>query len=308
MILITGGAGFIGSNQAKYFVTKDEDVRILDNFSTGSMKNIEQIKNNVEIIKGSIGNRQLIKKSLKDVDIVLHNAAFLGVKNVVENPWKVFDENNYNNHIFFSEIINSDVKKLIYASSSEVYQDRQKIPFSENDSLIFSNPYPAAKRLFEIYCKILFSRYGIDTCSFRYFNVYGPNQNSTPYGFVISIFLKNTLENKTLTVYGDGEQTRDFTFIDDIANANLLAIRRKMKGEILNIGSGTETSINNLANMVINLTCKKLEIVHKEPREYEDRRRVADITKAKELLGWYPKVSLKEGLNKTWKWILSEKS
>lgn len=305
-ILITGGAGAIGSNQAKYFLERGSTIKILDNFSTGNMDNLSTIKDRVEIIRGDIGDRTVLKKALSDVDVIIHNAAFLGVKRVIENPWGVLDTNVYQNHIFFEELLKYPIKKVVFASSSEVYGDAEEVPIDENDRLEGSiTTYGVAKLLAERYCRHMFDLYGVDTCSMRYFNIYGPNQQSTPYGFVVGIFLKNALENRPLTIFGDGKQTRDFTYIDDACRAVELALGTKTKGEVFNVGTGVETSINSLAELVAKASAKKLEIRYEPARPYDQSRRAAKVDKIKKTLGWKPDVSLQEGIGRTWEWMLN---
>jgi nucleoside-diphosphate-sugar epimerase len=264
---------------------------------------MERFITEAEFVNGSYGNRDLLKKSLDGVDLVIHNAAFLGVKRTTENPWRVLEINNYLNHIFFNEISISKVKKLIFASSSEVYGEPLQIPEIEKQPLRCETPYQICKRLSETYCQVLYEQYGIDTCSFRYFNVYGPRQNSTPYGFVIAIFLARAMNSEPLIIYGDGTQTRDFTYISDIVDANILAISKETQGATFNIGTGKEISINKLADTVTKLTSKHLDIIHVDPIENDIRRRCADITKARKYLGFTPKIALGKGLRKTQEWL-----
>ena len=302
-VLVTGGAGFIGSHITERLSGLGYSVRVLDDLSTGSEENMKAFINKIEFVKGSYGSRELLKKSLDGVDLVIHNAAFLGVKRTIENPWRVLEINNYFNHIFFDEISHSKVKKLIFASSSEVYGEPVQIPEVENQPLRCETPYQISKRLSETYCQVLYKQYGIDTCSFRYFNVYGPRQNSTPYGFVIAIFLARAMRGEPLIIYGDGTQTRDFTYISDVADANVSALSKETRGEIFNIGAGSEISINELAEKVIKVTNKQLSIIHTDPIEGDIKRRCADISRARAQLAYTPKIALDEGLKRTWEWI-----
>ena len=307
-ILVTGGAGFIGSNQARYFLDRGFDISVLDDFSTGTLGNLNNIKDKIKIFRGSIGDKEVVRQALKDVDVILHNAAFLGVVNVVENPWKVFQVNAHDNHIFFEQVLNSPAKKLIFASSSEVYGEplelSDKKRTGETDYIDYRvTAYGIAKKLAESACKVMYENYGIDTCSFRYFNAYGPYQLSSPYGFVAGIFLRNALENKPLTIFGDGHQTRAFTYVQDVCDANLLAINTKTKGDYFNIGTERETTMLELANLVKKISGKNIPILHEAARDYDSRRRCGDSEKARHLLGWTPRVELEEGLTKTWEWM-----
>jgi len=301
-VLVTGGAGFIGSPIAERLTELGYPVRVLDDLSTGNEENMKSFITRVEFVKGSYGNRELLKKSLDGVDLVIHNAAFLGVKRTIENPWQVLEINNYFNHIFFDEISRSKVKKLIFASSSEVYGEPVQIPEVENQPLRCETPYQICKRLSETYCQVLYKQYSIDTCSFRYFNVYGPRQNSTPYGFVIAIFLARAMRGEPLIIHGDGTQTRDFTYISDVVDANISAISKETRGEIFNIGADSEISVNELADKVTRLTNKQLDVIHADPIAGDIKRRCADITKARAHLAYTPKITLDEGLKMTLEW------
>jgi len=302
-VLVTGGAGFIGSHITEHLIERGYPVRVLDDLSTGSEENMKGFISKVEFIKGSYGNREVLKKSLEGVDLVIHNAAFLGVKRTIENPWQVLETNNYFNHIFFEEISCSMVKKLIFASSSEVYGEPVQIPEVENQPLRSETPYQVCKRLSETYCQVLSKEHGIDTCSFRYFNVCGPRQSSSPYGFVTAIFLARAMRGESLIIYGDGTQTRDFTYVSDVVDANILAMNKETRGEIFNIGSGNEISIKELAGKVAKLANRNLDIIHTNPIEGDIKRRCADISKARAYLGYTPKIGIDEGLEKTWEWV-----
>src|SRR3989338_127309 len=308
-VLVTCGAGFIGCNLVRYFLERNYEVSVLDDFSTGSLENLDDMKDKIKLFRGSIGDKEVVRRALYDVDVVLHNAAFLGVVNVVKNPWKVFQVNAHDNHIFFEQVLNSSTKKLIFASSSEVYGEPLEISEAkktgEMDYIDYRvTAYGIAKKLAENACKVMYENYGIDTCSFRYFNAYGPHQTSSAsYGFVGGIFLRNALENKPLVVYGDGHQTRAFTYINDVCDANLLAVNTKTKGDYFNIGTERETKILELVNLVKKITGKNLSVIHESARSYDSRRRCGDSSKARDVLGWEPKVDLEEGLTKTWEWM-----
>lgn len=302
-ILITGGAGFIGSHLAESLVERGYSVRVLDDLSTGTMENISSFASKVEFLQGSFADRELVRKALKGIDIVLHNAAFVGVRRTNEDPWRTLEVNNYFNHLFFEEVTRSNVSKLIFPSSSGVYGKVEQYPEREDQPINPDTPYALSKRLSEIYCRVLHDKFGIDACSFRYFNGYGPRQISSPYGYVISIFLKRALRGKPLIIFGDGTQTRDFTYISDIVDANLLAIEKGGRGEVFNIGYGKELSINELAVRVIKLVNKNLKIEYAEPMPGDDKRKLVDISKARKYLGFSPKVNIDEGLEKTLRWM-----
>ncbi|OGI14506.1 hypothetical protein A3K63_01905 [Candidatus Micrarchaeota archaeon RBG_16_49_10] len=302
-ILVTGGAGFIGSHLAEHLVEKGHSVTVLDNLSTGRMENLSSIISEIEFVKGSFGDRELARKLLRDADVVFHNAAVVGVKRTIEDPWSVLETDNYMNHMFFQEVINSGVKKLVFASSSEVYGEPAKVPMDEEQPLNCRTPYQVSKKMAEVYCQVMTEKYGVDTCSLRYFNIYGPKQASNAYGFVTSIFLNRAINLQPLVIFGDGSQTRDFTFVEDAVQANILAAGKRTKAATYNVGMGRETSIRELAEKVINVTGKRLRIEHTEPLEGDIQRRFADISKARRELGFKPGTSLESGLERTWGWF-----
>lgn len=306
--LVTGGSGFIGSHLAERLVELGYSVRVLDDLSTGTRDNMEGFISEVEFVEGPFADRKLLRKALKGIDIVLHNAAFVGLRRTVEDPWRVLEVNNYFSHIFFEEISRSNVTKLIFPSSSAVYGEAVQLPEVENQPITAQTPYAISKLLAEVYCKVLYEKYGLDTCSFRYFNIYGPRQNSTPYGWVIAIFLQRAMRGEPLSIFGDGTQTRDFAYITDVVDANILAINKETKGEVFNIGFGQELSINELAAKVAKLVNRDVGIVHADPMEGDVKRKCVDISKAKAYLGYSPKVDIDEGLQRTLRWMSDTKS
>lgn len=299
VVLITGGAGFIGSHIAERLAAEGFDVSVLDDLSTGKKSNLANAGSRVHFFKGSFTDPSTVQPLLKDCETVLHHGAFLGVRRVAEDPWRVFETNGQGDHVLFDLIRKSSVRKVIFASSSEVYGKTNKLPLCEEDGLHLETPYQCTKKVSESYCNVLFEKYGIDSCSLRYFNIYGPKQEGSEYGFVVSIFSKNALSGKPLIIFGDGAQTRDFTYVSDAVNANVLAMKKKTGGEIINIGTGIETKINDLAHEIVKASNSKSKIIHGAAIQGEIKRRVARIDKAKTLLGYSPKINLEDGLKKT---------
>ena len=302
-VLVTGGAGFIGSNLCRKLVEKGDTVTCFDNLSTGLMDNISALKKekNFKFVKGD-ANKKDIEAVFKkhSFDYVFHHAAVVGVKRTEEKPLDVLgDINGIRNILELSR--KHDIKKVIYASSSEIYGQPVEIPEREDGIINPKIPYASVKLLGEKLLQGYYSKYGLRTTSLRLFNAYGPYQNSSPYGFVVSIFIRQTLSNKNPTVFGDGKQTRDFVFVEDNINATIKALESKeADGRVINIGSGKETTVLKLAETVIRLCNKKnLKPEFLPERKDEILRRCADIRRMKELLGYETKFSLEQGIKKT---------
>jgi UDP-glucose 4-epimerase len=297
-VLITGGAGFIGSHLVDSLIKRGDRVTILDNFSTGKMENIAHARNQVKVVEGSVLDTRLLKKIMSDVEVIFHGAAVVGVVRAYKNPLQTL-ETNLKGTINTLEIARKyDIQKFVFASSSEVYGETDKIPIPENHPLSPISAYGVAKVAGEHYCKAYNKTHGLGTVIIRYFNVYGPRQDIP--GWVAPNFALRVLKGKPPLVHGDGSQTRDFTYITDAINGTLLAMeKRRAVGETFNVGTGKETNIKKLAYLFIELAEKDLKPVCVKPRPLDISRRSADITKATKLLGYRPKVSLKEGIKRT---------
>jgi len=294
-ILVTGGAGFIGSNLTKFLLDKGFDVVVLDNFSTGSKENIEDIKDKVEILELDVRNIEDLRKNLKNIDYIFHLAAFVSVPESVEKRCETFEINVRGTRNILDIAKEIGVKKVVIPSSAAVYGDDPELPKTEDSELIPKSPYAESKimdeRLVKDYSK------DIETAALRLFNVYGLNQNpDSPYAAVIPIFIKRALEGKDLIIYGNGKQTRDFIYVKDVCEAFLLTLSTTLHGDIINIGSGKELSINELAEKIIELTNSNSKINYEDARPGDILRSVADITLSKEKLNFKPKYSLEDGL------------
>jgi nucleoside-diphosphate-sugar epimerase len=308
-ILVTGGAGFIGSHIVDKLMEKGFEVTVFDNLDTGHIENIEphQGKEDFHFIKGDIRDLDLIKKTLKDVDVVFHEAALASVTLSVQNPILSNDINVTGTLNLLKASSDLGVKRFIYASSAAVYGDT-KTPEKREDMITNPrSPYGISKLAAENYVKIFHKLYGLETVSLRYFNVYGPRQRfdlQCAYGGVITIFTNRLLRNMPPIIFGDGEQTRDFVYIGDVVEANMLALDRKnAAGEALNIGTGLSVSVNQIAKILKDIMNKhKLKNVHADPRPAEGRHGYANISKAEKILGFHPKVSIKDGLIKLVDW------
>lgn len=309
-VLVTGGAGFIGSHLVDELVRKGEDVVVLDNFEKGKQDNLKQNldKKNFRLIKGDVTKKEDVKKAVKDVDIIYHLAAMVGVKHYVKNPIKVITVNMRGTENLLEAA--GGVKKFLFTSTSEVYGRNTKMPLGEGSERLLGATwvdrwcYSTAKALDEHLCFAYYRERGLPISIVRYFNVYGPRQDTSDYSGVIPIFIRRMLDRKPPQVHGDGKQTRCFTFISDIVEGTILAAKMG-KGEVFNLGTEKETSILELAKIILKLMGSNLkpEFIPYEQfygEFYEDiRRRVPDASKAREKLGWEPKVSLEEGLKKT---------
>jgi nucleoside-diphosphate-sugar epimerase len=297
-ILVTGGAGFIGSHIVDKLI--DADVTVLDNLDTGQMENITQHKQNrsFHFVKGDIRNFDLVKKLVKDMDAVFNLAAIASVQRSVEDPVLVNDVNVKGTLNLLKASLDSDVKRFIQVSSAAVYGDAQTLPVREDFNPMPLSPYAVSKLAAENYALVFNQIYGLETVCLRYFNVYGPRQAYNDYSGAITIFVNEILGNRPPKIFGDGEQTRDFVFVEDVLSATMLALTEKNAvGEIFNIASGKATTINKIVQILQKIMSKKnLKPVHEKPREGDIRHSYASIEKARTLLGYEPMFSLEKGL------------
>ncbi len=302
-VLVTGGAGFIGSHLVDRFLKEGFEVTVIDNFDTGRLQNIDQHRGKGEfhLIRDDIRDFNLVKEIMKDVDVVFHEAALSSVTLSVENPILTNDINVTGTLNLLKASSNLHVKRFIYASTAAIYGDTTSPQKRENMPPNPKSPYGVSKLAAENYVKIFHKVYGLETVSLRYFNVYGPRQRfdiQSAYGGAITVFINRLLRNMPPIIYGDGKQTRDFIYIQDVVEANMLALSTKnAAGEVFNIGTGTTVSVNQVANTLKEVINRKnLKNIHADPRPSDIRQSYADITKASKILGFHPKVPLKEGL------------
>jgi nucleoside-diphosphate-sugar epimerase len=307
--LVTGGAGFIGSHIVDRLLREGSEVTIIDNLDTGHLSNIANHLDTKEahFVKGDIRDLNLVRTSIKDVDVVFHEAAIASVALSVKDPILVNDINVTGTLNLLKAASDLGVKRFVYASSAAVYGDTQSPEKKEDMVLNARSPYGISKLAAEHYVRVFCKLYGIETVSLRYFNVYGPRQRfdlQCAYGGVITIFVNRLLRNKPPIIFGDGEQTRDFVYIEDVVNANMLAMSSKNAvGEAFNIGTGLNTSVNRVAETLKQIMDKKeLKNVHADPRPADGRHGYADISKAEKILGFHPSVGIKEGLMQLVDW------
>ncbi len=310
-ILVTGGAGFIGSHLCDKYTKNGDTILCLDNFMNGNLMNIRHLLNyrNFKLINGDIRDFDLLEKIMRDVDAVFHLAAQIHVDRSIIEPKPTYEINVLGTQNVLEVARMNDVMKVIHASTSEVYGSTQYAPMDEKHPLNAPHPYGASKIAADRLCYSYIRTYGMNICIMRPFNIYGPRQKDFGYGGAISLFTKRVLNNAPPIIYGDGEQTRDYTYVEDIVEAyNLILNYEKQIKEPINFGTGKEIKIIDLANLIIKLCDKERSIkpVHVEPRPGEVQRLIADISTAKEI-GWKPNYTIDEGLERFIDWYRNYK-
>jgi len=303
--LVTGGAGFIGSHIASALATNGARVRIVDDLYTGHRENIEEIKGDIDFVQGSIADDAVLKKVLEGVELVFHEAAIPSVPRSVENPRQTHTASVDGTFSLLLAAREQKVRRLIYAASSSAYGDQPTLPKVEDMLPDPLSPYAVAKLVGEYYCQVFTRVYGLETVSLRYFNVFGPRQDpGSQYSGVVSRFISALFTNQQPVIYGDGEQSRDFTYIDNVVDANLKAASAVgASGKVVNIANGERITLNQLLQELKDLAHQPgITADHQEPRVGDVRHSLADISRARQLLGYEPLVGLREGLQKTVDW------
>ncbi|WP_207589774.1 NAD-dependent epimerase/dehydratase family protein [Halomontanus rarus] len=290
-VLITGGAGFIGGELA-HTLAAPADVTVLDDCSSGDP---DRVPSDATFVRGDIRDRQTVSDAMDGVDVVFHEAALVSVAESVETPLESHSRNSTGTLTVLEAARDHDAR-VICASSAAIYGHPEQVPVSETDPKEPTSPYGLDKLALDHQTRLYHELYGLDTVALRYFNAYGPDQPANDYSGVISIFFERALNDESLVIFGDGEQTRDFVFVDDIVQANLRAAVTDEVGEAYNVGTGTRVTITELAESIIEVTDSDSEIVYEAPREGDIRHSGANISKARDLLGFEPTVSLEEGL------------
>jgi len=300
-VLITGGAGFIGSNLAIELVNRGYNVKIFDNLMTGKISNIKQLLKNIIFIKGDIRNLNLLKDAINDVDCIIHEAAQPSLAKSLADPVLTNEINIDGTLNVLLAAKNSKVKRVVYASSAAVYGDIAKLPIVETAELEPISPYAVTKLAAEYYCLVFNRVFDLETVCLRYFNVFGPNQDTkSEYATVIPKFINVMLKNQSPTIFGDGKQTRDFIYVKNVVEASVLAMKKKKAvGEIFNIASGIKTNLNELVEKINEILDKTIEPIYTNPRRGDIEHSVADIKKAEKLLDYKVKYSLEKGLRDT---------
>jgi UDP-glucose 4-epimerase len=302
--LVTGGAGFIGSHISEELVKRDHEVRILDNFLTGKKENIASLLDKIEFIEGDIKDFETCQLALEGVDFVLHQAALPSVPRSIKDPLTT-NENNIRgtlNVLLASR--EAKVKKVVFASSSSVYGDDTHLPKIEGRQGNPLSPYALSKLVGEHYCRIFSQIYGLSTVFLRYFNIFGPRQDPfSQYAAVIPNFITKMLKGEKPIIFGDGEQSRDFTYVSNVVEANILASKAQdISGEAFNIACGERTTVNSLAKTINEVLKINIDPVHDEPRPGDVKNSFAEISKARKMLKYEPLVPFNEGLKKTIDW------
>ncbi|MFC1914419.1 NAD-dependent epimerase/dehydratase family protein [Chloroflexota bacterium] len=305
-ILVTGGAGFVGSHIVDR-LSPDNDVTVLDNMFTGSMTNLSKSKDRITFVKGDILDKELVNKLAADAEYIFHLAAHVGNIRSLEDPY--FDMNvNIGGMLNLLEACrDTGVKRIVYSASAASFGEARYLPIDENHPQYPESPYAASKLAAEKYAFTYYKVYNVPTAAVRYFNIYGPRQDTSEYANAVSIFLGKFKRKQPITIYGDGEQTRDFLFIQDVVNANILAATHpKALGQNFNIATGKATSINTVADIIDSISGYKNERIYAPSRAGEVMHSRATIEKAQKTLGFNPTTTLEEGLRSTWQELTKE--
>ena len=302
--LVTGGAGFIGSHIAEELLRRGDRVRVADSFITGKRENLTHLAG-VELVEGDLADFAVAQRAVAGIDYVLHQAAIPSVPRSVQDP---ITSNRANIDASLNVLVaarDAKVRRLVYAGSSSAYGNTPTLPKVETMGTGPLSPYALQKLVAEQYCQMFTSLYGLETVTIRYFNVFGPRQDpSSPYSGVISLFIRGLVEGRAPTIYGDGGQTRDFTYVANVVDGVLKACAAPAaSGEVINVATGGRISLNELFRVLKNLTGAAVEPIYAETRAGDVRDSQADIDKARRLLGYEPTVTFEQGLEKTVAWF-----
>ncbi len=309
--LVTGGAGFIGSNLVERLLEEGQQVRVIDNLSTGKIENLHPFLDRIEFIHGDIRYLNTVMEAMRDVDYVLHQAALPSVPRSVETPLESNDVNTNGTLNLLYAAKESGVKRFVMAASSSAYGESPTLPKVETMPTAPLSPYAVNKLTGENYCRAFYNVYGLETVALRYFNIYGRRQDpNSYYSAVIPKFVKALLQDKPPTIFGDGETSRDFTYIDNVLEANLLACKagKESAGKVMNIACGERITLNELAAELARLLGKDIKPVYTDERPGDIKHSLADISLAKELIGYEGKHKVSDGLKKTVDWFVNNKN
>jgi len=301
---VTGGAGFIGSNTCKKLVSQGCFVRVIDNLLTGKKSNLADIIDEIEFIEADMGDERVARSAMKDIDVVLHQGALPSVPRSIDDPAATHKHCVDATFTLLLAARDAGIKRFVYASSSSAYGDTPTLPKVETMRPEPLSPYAVGKLVGEHYCSVFSNVFGLETISLRYFNVFGPYQDPTSqYAAAVPAFVTAILKDEPPTVFGDGEQSRDFTYVDNVVEANLLAARAKRTaGEVINIACGKAVTVNETIDVINELLDKNIKPVYTDPRPGDVKHSLADITLAKKTIGFKPTVSFKQGLQLSISW------
>jgi nucleoside-diphosphate-sugar epimerase len=305
-IVVTGGAGFVGSNVVRRLLAETANVVVLDDFYTGDDDNLPAGESNLEVIRGSVTDYDLVREVTKGASLVFHLAA----RNIIvstRNPREDYEVNIGGTLNVLMAARELNIPRVVYSSSTSVYGNPRYLPINEDDLTNMLSPYAVSKYAGENYCKAFYESYGLSSAVVRYSNVYGTAQRpDNPYCGVVSKFFESAMKGEPLKIHGDGEQTRDFTYIDDTVEATILAgISPKADGQVYNVGTGREVTVNQLARLIIEITGAPVEPAYVDRRDIDNiRRRVVNIEKIRRELRWVPTFTIEHGLRRTYQWLL----
>jgi UDP-glucose 4-epimerase len=302
--VVTGGGGFIGSHIVEELIRRNETVKIIDNFSTGKRENVEPFRTKAEVIETDISESPDLAKILKGADYVIHQAAIPSVPKSIIDPLKSHQANVNGTLQLLIASRDAGIKRVVYASSSSLYGDSPTLPKHEGMMPNPLSPYGAQKLFAEMYCQVFTKAYGLETVSLRYFNVFGPRQDATSqYSGVLALFIPAVLEGRRPTIYGDGQQSRDFTYVKNVVEANLLACKAPgAAGQVFNVACGDRITVNSMLQQINQVTGKDISPIYAEQRAGDIKHSQADITRARADLAYDPQVSFAEGLRHTIEW------
>jgi UDP-glucose 4-epimerase len=305
-VLVTGGAGFIGSHLATALVAEGAIVRVLDDLSSGNPANLEELP--VELMVGDVADADMVRKAVSGCDLIFHQAALVSVPLSIKEPLSTFRTNVTGTFNLFEAARQAGIQRIIYASSSAVYGNLPGLPKREEQQLQPASPYAATKQMNEVLATAYRVTYGLELVGLRYMNVFGPRQDpSSPYSGVLSIFCQAAISGETCTIYGDGEQSRDFVYVEDVVQANLLAARVAAASlpatAVFNIGRGEQTTLNQVLDMLEELVGRPIRAHYTDERAGDIKHSVADTRRAEELLGFSPRTRVIDGLKATLAWF-----
>ena len=302
--LVTGGAGFIGSNICRRLVAERCSVRVVDNLLTGKRSNLAPIMDKIDFVEADMGEPEVARRAMRDIDVVLHEGALPSVPRSVDDPAGTHRHCVDATFTLLLAARDAGVKRFVYAASSSAYGDTPTLPKVETMAPAPLSPYAVGKLVGEYYCSVFSSVFGLETISLRYFNVFGPHQDpASQYAAAIPAFVTAILQDRPPTIYGDGEQTRDFTYVDNVVEANLLAARaRKTHGEVVNCACGEAVTVNAIIGAINDLLGKDIRPIYEPSRPGDVKHSLADITAARNLIGYNPVILFREGLERSIDW------